>query len=75
MQETASAGGRGAGGWETGGGSVREVWLDSGYARMVGLQAEGREFRLRVGPLGGGDSAATVTLAATGVLDNKPSRV
>jgi hypothetical protein len=43
--------------------------LGSGEGQLVGRQEKGCESRLRVSPLGGGDGAGAISLAAAGVAD------
>jgi hypothetical protein len=47
----------------------RGVRSRCGETHIVGLQEKGCRFRLGVGPLGGGDGAGAITVAATGVLN------
>jgi len=73
QKEAASAGGRGAGGLEFGGRSSRGAGLGTGYLGMNGLQKGGSHSRLGMRPLGRGDSAAAIVVAATGASDDELS--
>jgi hypothetical protein len=58
---------------EFGGSGGREVWLGRSCAGINGLQEKGCRWRLGMSPLGGGDGAATIVIAATGISDDKLS--
>jgi hypothetical protein len=56
---------------EFGSGVGRGIGLGCGQARSNRWQEEGCQLRLRVCPLSGGDGAAAIMVAATGVADYK----
>ena len=56
---------------EFGGAVGRAIGFGSRQTGSDGGQEEGCQFRLRVSPLGGGDGAAAIMVAATGVADCK----